>query len=178
MNVLNACQRMNQLIEDLLNLYRLSHAEMSLTRINLSEIIRTIEAELKREEPNRQVTVIVSDDLVTTGDRNLIKICIENLLRNAWKYSSKHQEARIEWGTLMKDQETVFFIRDNGAGFDNAYRSKLFLPFQRLHSNTEFTGNGIGLALVKRILERHGGRIWAEGAIEKGATFYFTIGKK
>jgi len=120
---------------------------------------------------------VIMPDLKTRGDNHLLQVLLENLLSNAWKFTSKHSQARIEFGTTHIKGEQTFFVRDNGAGFDMTYVDKLFTPFQRLHSDREFPGTGIGLATVQRIINRHNGRIWAEAEIEKGATFYFTLDK-
>ena len=146
--------------------------------LDLGVIVKEKAEELKRREPERQVEFIVSEDAKTLGDVRLISVLVDNLIRNAWKFSSKHPTARIELGTLEQNGETVFFVKDDGAGFEMEYADKLFLPFQRLHPTGEFEGTGIGLATAKRIVQRHGGRIWAEGEVEKGATIYFTLGKE
>ena len=121
---------------------------------------------------------IIPEDLIAFGDERLIGVLMDNLIRNAWKFSSKHATARIEIGKREQDSEIVYFVKDDGAGFDMQYADKLFLSFQRLHPTGEFEGTGIGLATVKRIIQRHGGRIWAEGEVEKGATVYFTLGDR
>jgi light-regulated signal transduction histidine kinase (bacteriophytochrome) len=121
------------------------------------------------------VEVRIAEGLSTDGDESLITILLTNLLGNAWKFTSKTANARIEFGTLLKDERNIFYVRDNGAGFDEQYREKMFLPFHRLHTEKEFEGTGIGLAIVKRVIHRHGGDIWAEGTTGKGSTFYFTF---
>ena len=126
-------------------------------------------------QPDRQFTFTISDGLLVDGDRYLLEIVLDNLLGNAWKFTSKRRDAHIEVGSQQVSQETVYFIRDNGAGFDMKYARKLFGTFQRLHSSSEFPGTGIGLATVQKIIHRHSGRIWAESAVGAGATFYFTI---
>jgi len=174
----NASQRMAQLIDDILQLSRLSRSKMQIEQVNLSEIAREIFADLRNTDPKRQVDIIIQPELIVYGDARLLKIALENLLSNAWKFTSKHPTARIELGVMQINNEPVYYVRDDGAGFDMAYVDKLFGAFQRLHSEKEFEGTGIGLATVQRIIHRHGGRVWAEGAIEKGATFYFTLNPK
>ncbi len=173
-----AAQRMGLLIDDMLKLSRLSRAEMNFQTVNLSELVGSIVAELKAREPGRKVTFKTASRAFATGDRQLLAVLLENLLANAWKFTGKHAEAHIEFGVTEKDGATVYFVRDDGAGFDMAHIDKLFTPFQRLHGMAEFPGTGIGLATVQRIVRRHGGRAWAEGAVEKGATFYFTLGAR
>jgi len=121
------------------------------------------------------VRLTIAKNLKAHGDPNLLQIVLENLINNAWKFTSKQQQAEIEFGSKRENDETIYFIHDNGAGFDMAYAGKLFGAFQRLHSMTEFSGTGIGLATVQRIIHRHGGRVWAEGTVDQGATFFFTL---
>jgi PAS domain S-box-containing protein len=170
-----ASQRMSQLIDDLLNLSRITRAEMHYEKVNLTALAKAIAAELQETEPERQVEFIIGKDISARGDSHLLRAVLENLLANAWKFTSKHPRARIEFGAIQVEGRSVCFVRDDGAGFDMAYVGKLFLPFQRLHGPTEFEGTGIGLATVQRIIHRHGGVVWAEGELEKGATFYFTL---
>ena len=172
----SATERMQLLIGDLLNLSRVSRAEVHWQVVDLGGLAGTIAAELRRVYATRVVRFVVAPGLVVRGDARLLHIVMENLLDNAWKYTSKNAEARIELGVHQQDGECVYFLRDDGAGFDMAWAGKLFHPFQRLHAPTEFEGTGIGLATVQRIIHRHGGRIWAEGAVDRGATFYFTLG--
>jgi light-regulated signal transduction histidine kinase (bacteriophytochrome) len=143
--------------------------------VDLTLLARSIAAELQRSEPKRKVTFLIQDHLKVSADPRLLRIALENLLGNAWKFTSKHPKATIEVGRTEKNEEQIYWVRDDGAGFDMAYADQLFGPFQRLHSLDEFTGTGVGLAIVQRIIHRHGGRIWAEGEVEKGATFYFTM---
>jgi light-regulated signal transduction histidine kinase (bacteriophytochrome) len=172
----NATQRMGNLIDDLLNLSQVTRSEMHLEPVNLSLLASNICIELQRTQPDRQVEFVVQPGLLTQGDARLLNVLLTNLLNNAWKFSGKNPHARIEFGTLSDPTDNpAYFVRDNGAGFDMAFTNKLFGPFQRLHSAKEFPGNGIGLATVQRIVHRHGGRVWAEGALEEGATFYFTL---
>ena len=169
------CQRMSELIEDLLRLSGVTAAEMSYETVDLSELAREVAAELRKSQPEREVEFAIPDGLVVEGDRPLLRILLEHLLGNAWKFASKHPTASIELGATTGGDGRVFFVRDDGAGFDMAYAHKLFAPFQRLHSQAEFPGTGIGLATVQRIVRRHGGRVWVEAAVEQGATFYFTL---
>jgi light-regulated signal transduction histidine kinase (bacteriophytochrome) len=172
-----ASQRMGQLIDDLLNLSRVTRSKMSFETINLSAMVEEILAEFKQDDPGRIVDIIIEPDLFTRGDKRLLRVLLENLLGNAWKFTSKKASSIIEFGVLDKGDEPVYFVRDNGAGFDMAYADKLFGAFQRLHKADEFAGTGIGLATVARIVHRHGGHAWAEAALNKGATFYFTLDK-
>ncbi|MDO8413761.1 MAG: ATP-binding protein [Gallionellaceae bacterium] len=168
-------QRMGRLIDDLLALSRVTRSEMRHEVVDLSALASSIAAELQQMQPQRVVMFIIQDSLLVQGDAHLLQIVLQNLLSNAWKFTSKHAQATIEFGYLYLAGEQVYFVRDDGSGFNMSYISKLFGAFQRLHDDTEFEGIGIGLATVQRILHRHGGRIWAEGAVEQGATFYFTI---
>lgn len=172
--VRSASQRMAQLIDDLLSLSRITRTEMQRRDVDLSELVRQ-EADDLRENGHRAVEFIIQPDVRVCGDPDLLRIAICNLLGNAVKFSSKAEQPRIEFGTTEIDGVRALYIRDNGAGFDMAYAGKLFGAFQRLHSATEFEGTGIGLVTVQRIIHRHSGRIWAEGEISHGATFYFTL---
>ena len=173
--VRGASQHMGQLIDDLLSLSRVTRAEMRRTRVNLSDLSRRILDELQESEPERSVTVDITPGLIVDGDEQLLCIMLENLLRNAWKFTKNQSAARIQMGAAHEYGRSVFFVRDNGAGFDMAYSDKLFGAFQRLHSGKDYEGTGIGLATVSRVINRHGGRVWAEGAVDKGATFNFTL---
>ncbi|OUL18791.1 histidine kinase [Nostoc sp. RF31YmG] len=171
-----ATQRMGQLIDDLLNLSRLMRSEMQLEPVDLSLLAKVIYKELQESQPERQVDCVIQPGLIAQGDSRLLQMMLTNLLENAWKFTSKHTQAKIEFGTMPQENGIpIYFIRDDGAGFDMAYANKLFGPFQRLHRIDEFPGTGIGLAIVQRIVHRHGGRVWAEGVVEQGATFYFTL---
>lgn len=170
-----AAQRMSQLIEDMLQLSRLGRAELAVRPVDIVPIAESVIAELRRNEPARQVEYVSVKEAKADGDSRLLRIVLENLLRNAWKFSRNVEHARIELGTRQEDGRTVFFVRDNGAGFDPMYKSKLFQPFQRLHVPRDFEGTGIGLAIVQRIVRRHDGRVWADGAPGQGATFFFTL---
>ena len=170
-----ASRQMGQLIEDLLNLSRISRQEMKRREADLSMIARQIAENLTRQDPQRQVEFDIAPELLVQADPNLMKIALENLLNNAYKFTSQCAQAQIKFGVDEQDGHKVYFVRDNGAGFDMAYADKLFTPFQRLHSNNEFPGTGIGLATVKRIINRHGGKIWPESKLKIGTTFYFTL---
>jgi PAS domain S-box-containing protein len=174
--IVAAGQRMGQLIEDLLGLSRVTRREMVRTRVDLSEVVRSVLAELTAGTPDRRVELIISPGIEANGDPGLLRIVMENLLGNAWKFTSHHTTARIEFGMRLRGNRPEYFVRDDGAGFDMKTAEKLFAPFQRLHRAEDFPGAGIGLATVQRIIHRHEGRIWAEGELEKGATFYFTLG--
>jgi light-regulated signal transduction histidine kinase (bacteriophytochrome) len=165
---------MDTLIEDLLKLSRVGRAEMQHRPLDLSALAQAVVEEVRQSDPQRDATFHIAPGLRAQGDERLIRIVLDNLLRNAWKFTSRKPKAVIELGQLQ-GPTPVFFVRDNGAGFDMAYAQKLFGVFQRLHSNSEFPGTGVGLATVQRIIHRHGGRVWAEAAPEKGATFYFTL---
>lgn len=170
-----ASQKMAQLIDDLLDLSRMTRTEMRRETVDLSALAQTIAAELKKREPMRQVEFIIAGRLMVKGDKRLLRVVLENLLGNAWKFTGKHPKAKIECGVTQVDGRSAYFVRDNGAGFDMAYANKLFGAFQRLHAPSEFPGSGIGLATVQRIIHRHGGQVWAEGVVGQGATFYFTL---
>jgi hypothetical protein len=170
-----ASQRMAQLIDDLLNLSRVTRSDMHHDSVNLSAMAWSIVTELQKIQPDRQVDFVIAEGLMAKGDSRLLKLVLENLLNNAWKFTGKHTHAKIEFGAAPCNGKTAYFVRDDGAGFDMAYAEKLFIPFQRLHGVTEFAGTGIGLALIQRIIHRHGGHVWAEGKVEQGATFYFTL---
>lgn len=172
-----AAERMAELIEDMLNLSRVSTSAMHRDAVDLSAIAQNVAEDLHRRAPERDVQFAIKDNIKVEGDTRFLQIVMENLLRNAWKYTSHHEHARIEFGVEDRRGTRVYFVRDDGAGFDPKRLDRLFKPFQRLHSEAEFAGNGVGLATVQRILQRHGGQIWATGAVEKGATFYFTVGQ-
>ncbi len=174
--VRDSAQHMAQLIDSLLALSRVSRAEVDRQPVDLSAICRKIAERPRRAEPSRQVEFLIQDGVVAQGDARLLRALFENLLGNAWKFTCKRAVARIEFGTQVEPGRVpAYFVRDNGAGFDMAYASKLFGVFQRLHRGNEFEGNGIGLATVQRIVRRHGGRVWGEGEVDRGATFYFTL---
>ncbi len=173
--VRNAAGRMGQLIDDLLRLSRIMRTELTRRSVDLTDLAINITAELQKADPGRQVEFVIAPSLSADADFNLIAIAVDNLLGNAWKFTSKHKSARIEMGSEELEGETVFFVRDDGDGFDNSYVGKIFDPFQRLHNSGEFEGTGIGLAIVHRIINRHGGRIRAEGKVGEGAVFRFTL---
>jgi light-regulated signal transduction histidine kinase (bacteriophytochrome) len=173
--VRGATRRMAQLIDDLLKLSRVTRMEMKRERVNLSVVATQIAGALRNSRPDRTAEFMVADDLIAFGDERLLTVALENLFANAWKFAEKKPQTVIEFGATLLDGKAVYFVRDNGAGFDMAYADKLFSPFQRLHQEAEFSGTGIGLATVKRIVNRHGGRVWIEGEVEKGATVYFTL---
>ncbi len=179
-----ATQRMGQLIDDLLTLARVTRSDMHPAYADLSRIADRICTDLRQSQPERQVEFTIQSGLFAQGDAHLLQVLLENLLHNAWKFTSKHPQAKIEFGAMAQSNSArsssapIYFVRDDGAGFDMAYINKLFGPFQRLHSMLDFPGNGIGLATVQRIVHRHGGRVWAEGNIEQGATFYFTLAEE
>ena len=170
-----AAQRMDQLIDDLLKLSRLVRSDMNAEAVDLSALARSVADELRAREPARKVSFQISPSLEARGDERLLAVLLENLFGNAWKFTGKRAEAHIEFGVTQKDGNPAYFVRDDGAGFDMAHAANLFVPFQRLHGVSDFPGTGIGLATVRRIVQRHGGRVWAESEIGKGATFYFTL---
>jgi PAS domain S-box-containing protein len=173
--VRSAAQHMALLIDGLLGLSRLTRGELARERVDLTRIARQAAARLRDGAPDRQVDLVVQDGLEVEGDARLLTAAMDNLLGNAWKFTAKCAKPRIEVGRRTEGGGPVFFVRDNGAGFEQAYAHKLFGAFQRLHSTTEFEGSGIGLATVQRIVRRHGGRVWAQGEKGRGATFYFTL---
>ncbi len=171
-----AAEKMSVLIDEILRLSRIGRTQIKFAKCDLTEMAESTIAEFIEQSRDRHVDVRIQRDLRCEGDRHLLLIALQNLLGNAWKFTEKRSDAQIEFGCTSKDGEKVYYVRDNGAGFDMAYADKLFGIFQRLHSNSEFEGVGIGLSIVKRVIERHNGRVWAEGAVDKGATFYFTLG--
>jgi signal transduction histidine kinase len=171
-------RRMMQLIDDLLNLSRVTSGAMAHGDVNLTEIVQNICKDLLRSAPDRKVEFVIADVGMAQGDPRLLRVLLENLLRNAWKYTSQHPTARIEFGAQTKNGKTIYFLRDDGVGFDPRSADRLFQPFQRLHSLEEFPGNGVGLATVQRIVRRHSGEVWAESEVEEGATFYFYLGRQ
>ncbi len=170
-----AATHMGSLIEDILGLSRVTRADMDRSPVDLTLLAQEVLTDLTSSAPERSVQISMSDALPAYCDRRLMKLALQNLLDNAWKFTRNTQDPRIEVGSMNQDGEVVFYVRDNGAGFDSRYQEKLFKPFQRLHSSEEFEGSGIGLATVQRIISRHGGRLWAESKINEGSTFYFTL---
>jgi two-component system sensor histidine kinase/response regulator len=175
--VREASQQMSQLIDDVLYLARVTRAEMREQEVDLSGLVTLLLDRMREAEPGREVEAKVRPGVTVVADGQLLRIAVENLLENAWKFTGKATGARIEFGQTSVAGEPAYFIRDNGAGFDMAYADRLFGPFQRLHLASEFPGTGIGLATVQRIIHRHGGRVWAEAMLGQGATFHFTIGR-
>ena len=173
--VRTSAQRMCGLVDELLSLSRVTRVEMRRERVDLSAMALSVGADLKQRDPTREVELIVQPDVWASGDAGLLYSALFNLLENAWKFTSKHPSARVEFGAIEKNGTPVYFVRDDGAGFDMACSQRLFQAFQRLHAASEYAGNGIGLATVARIVKRHGGRVWAEGSIGRGATFYFSL---
>ncbi|HEX3067656.1 MAG TPA: ATP-binding protein [Thermoanaerobaculia bacterium] len=170
----DGCEQMQKLIDGLLQMARLTRAEMQREEVDLSDMARNIASSLQRSSPDRDVDFTIYDGVVANGDEHLLRAVLENLMTNAWKFTSKKQHARIEIGMRNDNGWPEYFVRDNGAGFDPSHAAKMFRPFQRLHSTREFEGTGIGLATVQKIIQKHGGRAWAEGAPDQGATIWFT----
>lgn len=174
--VRTTAQKMSTLIDDLLDLSRVTRGPLRKQVINLTEVARGILSEFQRKDSERSVALEIEDGLSATADRRMVKLVLLNLLGNAWKYTEKTPQPRIAFGSSNHTEGPVFYIRDNGVGFDMACADRLFVPFQRLHLESEFAGTGIGLAATQRAISRHGGRIWAEATVGAGATFYFTLG--
>jgi PAS domain S-box-containing protein len=173
--VRRAAQHMGALIDDLLKLSRVTRAEVQFQEVDLSAMAAEVAEELLRQEPERRVRFSIAPGLTSQGDKRMLHIALDNLLGNAWKFTGRREEAHIEFGANVEEGRKVYHVRDDGAGFDMAYADKLFGAFQRLHDTGEFPGTGIGLATVQRIIHKHGGRIWAEAAVDQGATFFFTL---
>ena len=174
-DMIKMTENMGQMIKALLDLSRLTRRIPQREPVDLKMIAQVIEKELRQQEPDRQVDLIIANSLDAKGDIRLLRVALTNLLENAWKFTGQRPKARIEFGVTVAPPEKIYFVRDNGAGFDMANSDKLFKAFQRLHTADEFPGTGVGLATVQRIIRRHGGRIWAESEVDKGATFYFTL---
>lgn len=170
-----AALHMAELINDLLSLSRVTRTEITHASVDLSALAHEVAVELQKQQPERQMEFNITEGLTGDGDKNLLRIALTNLLGNAYKFTSKCKQARIEFGVTQHKGKPSYFVRDNGVGFDMAYANKLFSPFQRLHSPGEFPGTGIGLAIVQRVIHRHGGDVWAEGKVDQGATIYFTL---
>ena len=163
------------MIDSLLDMSRVMRVEIHRGPVDLSGMAKSTASSLQEVEPEREVEFVISDGLIAEGDARLLRLVLENLLGNAWKFTSKRARATIEFGVSRDDGHGEYHVRDDGVGFDNAYADQLFIVFQRLHRVEEFSGSGVGLSITQRIVERHGGRIWAEGEVDKGATFYFTL---
>jgi light-regulated signal transduction histidine kinase (bacteriophytochrome) len=173
--VRKATQHMSLLIDDMMKLSRVTRSEFHQEPIDLSAMVRKISENLQQDNPARTVEVLIQEGVFVNGDLALLRIALENLMNNAWKFTGRETQSLVEFGTIVKEGKTVCFIRDNGAGFDMAYADKLFGAFQRLHTSVEFPGTGIGLATVMRVMNRHSGKVWAESEVGKGATFFFTL---
>jgi len=171
-----AAKQITELINDLLKLSHITQAPIKKDPVDLSALASSVATEIKNTSPEREIEFIIKDGVTVMGDYNLLRIMLANLLGNACKFTSPHPAARIEFGMTEKDGKPVYFVRDDGIGFDPKYLDQLFTPFQRLHNEKDFPGTGIGLATVRRVIMRHGGQVWAEGEPGKGATFYFTLG--
>jgi light-regulated signal transduction histidine kinase (bacteriophytochrome) len=173
----DASVRMSGLIEDLLNLSRIGRSELTARPISLSQIAAEAAAAVRERHPTREVQLEIVPGMEVSADPRLLRIALENLVSNAWKYTARNPQARVSIGMQASESGPVYFVRDNGVGFDMKYADKLFVPFQRLHPESEFPGSGIGLVTVQRIIARHGGRIWADATPDGGATFYFNVGQ-
>jgi light-regulated signal transduction histidine kinase (bacteriophytochrome) len=176
-NVRQSAQRMATLIDSLLAMSQLSRSELRKDAVDLTELARNVAAQLRQTEPDRHVSFEIQPGLKAQGDPRLFGAVLQNLLGNSWKFTRRRQDAQIVVGENSERGTKVYFVKDNGTGFDMAHSGKLFSVFQTLHSRREFGGNGVGLATVQRIVNRHGGRVWAESTVDRGATFYFTIGE-
>jgi len=167
--------RMSAMIDELLDFSRVRRVEMLKKSVNLSDLTQQILCELETNSPGREVEIVIEPDVIVHGDQKLLEIVMKNLLNNAWKFTGKKTKAKIEFGALKESGGVVYFVKDDGVGFDMAYQAGLFSPFKRLHTTSQFTGSGLGLTIVQRIINRHGGQVWARGELDKGATFYFTL---
>ena len=170
-----AAIQMETLIDDILTLSKVTRADINRQEVDFTKMVEEVTIELQTGEPEREVDMVIANCITTRGDPRLMRSVLINLLGNAWKFTRLNDDAKIEFGCVEKDEEIVYFVRDNGAGFDQKFADKLFKPFQRLHRTDEFEGTGIGLATVDRVIRKHGGRIWAEGIVGEGSTFYFTL---
>ncbi|HEU4799406.1 MAG TPA: response regulator [Gemmatimonadales bacterium] len=177
-NIRESIRQMGQLIDDVLHLSRVTSAEMRSQEVDLSALADLAITRLREAEPSRQVTARVRPGVMVQGDGRLLRIALENLLQNAWKFTGTRAAGLIEFGAGQRDGELAYYVKDNGVGFDMGYAGRLFGPFQRLHRAAEFPGSGIGLATAQRVIHRHGGRIWAEARPDEGATFLFTLGNR
>jgi PAS domain S-box-containing protein len=171
-----SCQHMDEIIEALLALSNMTRHELLIEQFDLSAVAKAVAAELKQKDPDRLADWVIAEDLTVVGDARLLRVVLENLLGNAWKFTARRPRARIEFGAMLQSNGArTYFVRDDGAGFDMAHAASLFAPFKRLHDQSQFRGTGIGLATVQRVIQRHRGKIWAEGAVDHGATFCFTL---
>ena len=177
-HIRRAAQRMGHLIDDLLNLSRITRAQLRRERVDLSSLARAVIARLRFMQPERDVEVIIEDGLIANADPRLLDIVLTNLLGNAWKFTGKRARARVELAAIPGESPTTYVVRDNGVGFDPAHAGRMFGVFQRLHPAHEFEGSGVGLATVQRLIQRHGGKVWAEGGVNQGASLYFTLDGK
>lgn len=175
LRIVENSQNLGQMIDSLMRLAKLSHNQLMLQTVNLSELAANIINQLKKNEPERQVEIDIKSEMIVKGDKSLLELALKNLIKNAWKFTGKTPQAIIEFGEQEIDGKRTFYIKDNGAGFNAQYKDKLFKEFSRLHNKEQFEGTGIGLAIVYRIISRHGGEIWAEGQEKHGATFYFRL---
>jgi light-regulated signal transduction histidine kinase (bacteriophytochrome) len=173
--IADGSRRMCRLVDDLLSLSRVVRTELRREPVDLSAMVEALAVELRQRDPHREAEFVIQPNVIASGDPALLQAAISNLIENAWKFTGKHARARVEFGETERNGTAVYFVRDDGAGFDMASSQRLFQAFQRLHGSSEFQGNGIGLATVARIVKRHGGRLWAESAVEKGATFFFSL---
>ncbi len=173
--VQSGAEKMKNLIDALLNLSRFTRATLQRAKVHMSEFGKSKAEELAKTQPERRTEFAIAENITAEGDSVLLRVVIDNLIDNAWKFTGKKSNAKIEFGFAKIDGKNVYFVKDNGVGFDKQFSEKIFLPFQRAHSESEFAGFGMGLAIVQRIIERHGGRVWAEGEVDKGATIYFTL---
>ena len=173
--ILQSSKRMDEILTDLLSLSRVSRDDIRLEQTDLSALAREILAGLQCAEPDRQMDILIEPGLSTDADPRLLRLALENLLANAWKFTSRSSRARIEFSAKVDSGKLVYCVRDNGAGFDMAHAAHLFGVFHRLHSDRDFPGTGLGLVIVQRVINRHGGQVWAEGAVNEGASFYFTL---
>jgi light-regulated signal transduction histidine kinase (bacteriophytochrome) len=176
--VCNSAHRMGDLIDDLLGLSRVTRHNLNRITVDMSALAESVIAELKAGDPDRSIETSIMPGIMGYGDKNMLRVVLSNLLGNAWKYTSNNDGAKIEFGFELRDGEKVYYVRDNGVGFDMSHSDKLFGAFQRLHRRDEFEGTGIGLATVQRVIHRHGGEIWAEAEVGQGAVFYFTLENK
>ena len=174
-SIIHSAEQMNKIIDDLLSLSRISRHEMHKEDVDISKILKSLAAKLQAEQPRQFSVVEIKDGMLGFADARLMQLALSNLLGNAWKFTSKTAQAKIECGSLNQEGKTVYYVKDNGAGFDQNFAERMFLPFHRLHTEQEFEGTGIGLAIVERVIRRHGGTIWAKGNINEGATFFFTL---